>query len=146
MTEDEFRVEVALSEEKHGVSLGERLRTMDLDDEARERLGSKAIVTRDGMHLFVYAGAIETAREAKRVVTQLAEDDGLIAEVSMTRWHPVEGAWKDAEQPLPLSEAEKAAELRAKSERVAGEDPGVKYPAFVLIQSYEPEFMRDLGL
>lgn len=146
MTEDEFRVEVSLSEEDHGVSLGERLRTLDLDDEARERLGSKAIVTRDGMHLFVYAGSIETAREAKRVVAELAEDDGLTAEVSMTRWHPVEGAWKDAEQPLPDSEEDRAAELRAKSERVAEEDPGVQYPTFVMIQSYKPEFMRDLGL
>lgn len=146
MTDDEFRVEVALSEEEHGVSLGERLRTMDLDDEAQERLGSNAIVTRDGMHLFVYAGTIETAREAKRVVTELAEEDGLTAEVSMTRWHPVEGAWKDAEQSLPDSEEEKAAELRAKSDRVADEDPGVKFPTFVMIQSYKPEFMRDLGL
>ncbi|CAN5638317.1 hypothetical protein BH10ACT11_BH10ACT11_19920 [soil metagenome] len=146
MTDDEFRVEVALSEEEHGVSLGERLRTMDLDDEAQERLGSNAIVTRDGMHLFVYAGSIETAREAKRVVTELAEEDGLTADVSMTRWHPVEGSWKDAEAPLPDSEAERVAELKAKAERVAGEDPGVQYPTFVMIQSYKPEFMRDLGL
>ena len=55
MTDDEFRVEVVLTEEEHSFSLGERLHGLDLDDEARERLGSKAIVTRDGLHLFVYA-------------------------------------------------------------------------------------------
>ena len=146
MTDDEFRVEVALSEEGHGVSLSERLHTLDLDDDAQERLGAKAIVTRDGMQLFIYAGSIETAREARRVVTELAEEDGLTPEITTTRWHPVEGAWKDAEQPLPENEAERAAELRAKSERVAQEDPGVQFPTFVRIQSYKPEFLRDLGL
>jgi hypothetical protein len=146
MTDDEFRVEVVLSEEEHSLSLGERLHSLDLDDEARERLGSQAIVTRDGARLFVYAGSIETVREARRVIEELLADEGLQGEIETTRWHPVEGAWKDAEQPLPESEEQKAAELRAKSERVAGEDPGIKYPTFVRLQSYEPKFLRDLGL
>ena len=36
---DEWRVEVALDEDQHGTSLGERLRSLDLDDQARRRLG-----------------------------------------------------------------------------------------------------------
>ena len=38
---DEWRVEVELDEERHGFSLGERLRSHSLDDEARERLGGR---------------------------------------------------------------------------------------------------------
>src|SRR5688572_22676991 len=62
--EDEFRVEVELADEGHGLSLGERLRALDLDDEARERLGSRVIVTRDGSHLFLYANTRESCAEA----------------------------------------------------------------------------------
>ena len=69
--EDEFRVEVELAEEGHGLSLGERLRALDLDDEARERLGSRVIVTRDGSQLFLYANTRESCAEAERVVREL---------------------------------------------------------------------------
>ena len=46
LTDDEWRVEVELDEDQHGTSLGERLRTLDLDDQARKRLGGSVIVTR----------------------------------------------------------------------------------------------------
>ena len=80
------------------------------------------------------------------MIEDLLAEDEIEAEIETSRWHPLEGAWKDAEQPLPESEADKVAELRAKSERVAGEDPGVQYPTFVRLQSYKPSFLRDLGL
>ena len=53
MDEDGFRVEVSLDDEEHGYSAAERLRAVDLDDEARERLGSSVMVTRDGPRLFL---------------------------------------------------------------------------------------------
>ena len=52
---DEWRVEVELGDEQHHLTLGERLRTLDLDDEARSRLGDRVIATRDGDHMFLYA-------------------------------------------------------------------------------------------
>ena len=76
---EEWRVEVELREEGHGLSLGERLRHLDLDDEARERLGGSVIVTRDGARMFLYAGSEQAAREAARVIAQLASDEGLDA-------------------------------------------------------------------
>lgn len=103
---DEWRVEVQLDDPEHGYTLGERLRALRLDDEARERLGGRAIVTRDGARLFVYAGTEETAREAERVVESLLAEERLTADVSVTRYHPVEGAWKDASIPLPQDEEE----------------------------------------
>lgn len=145
MTGEEFRVEVELDDADRGLSLGERLRAFDLDDEARERLGGRAIVTRDGSHLFVYTASRDASREAERVIRELLDADELTAEVKATRWHPVAGEWKDADEPLPETEEERARELR---ERSAHEDAdeGIHSPAFVMLGSYKPSFMRDLGL
>ena len=111
---DEFRVEVELDDDKHGYSTGERLRALDLDNEARERLGSMVMVTRDGSKLFLYTAAQAHALEAERVVRRLVEADGLSAEIAVTRWHPVEESWKDASIPLPATPEEEAAEYAAR--------------------------------
>ena len=50
--DDGFRVEVELDDDEHGYSIRERLRALDLDDRARERLGRGVLVTRDGPRLF----------------------------------------------------------------------------------------------
>ena len=59
--DEEFRVEVELDDDEHHLSLARRLRAVDLDDEARERLGSRVVVTRDGSHLFLYATNLRRA-------------------------------------------------------------------------------------
>jgi hypothetical protein len=111
---DEFRVEVELDDDAHGYSLGERLRALDLDDEARKRLGRRVLVTRDGSRLFLYAATEEDAREAAEVVRKLVEADGLTAEIAVTRWHPIEEAWKDASLPLPRTPGEEEVEYEAR--------------------------------
>ncbi len=143
-TESEFRVEVELAEEGHGLSLGDRLRALDLDDEARERLGSRVIVTRDGPHLFLYANSRESCAESARVVRELLEADGLTASVRATRWHPVAEQWKDADEPLPDTPETLAAEQRTHDEH--GDDEDLHAPEFVQLASYKPKFLRDLGL
>jgi hypothetical protein len=119
--ESEWRVEVDLDDEGHGHGLGERLRALRLDDEARERLGKRVIVTRDGSHVFLYADGEETTREAERVARELVDSHGLTADIGVTRWDPVEGAWKDASEPLPTSEEERAAALARKEAAEAEE-------------------------
>jgi hypothetical protein len=114
---DEWRVEVKLQEEGHGLSLGDRLRALDLDDEARKRLGERVVVTRDGSRMFLYTGSEETSREAERVAKELAADDGLEARTRITRWHPDEEEWLDAGTPMPQSEAERVAEHREREAR-----------------------------
>jgi hypothetical protein len=110
---DEFRVEVELDDAEGGYSLGERLRALDLDDAARERLGEGVMVTRDGSRLFLYAASDSEAREAERTIRELVEADELTAEIAVTRWHEVEEAWKDASLPLPATGAEVQAEQAA---------------------------------
>ena len=118
---DEFRVEVELDDDEHRFSIGERLRALDLDDDARERLGPGVLVTRDGSRLFLYAANETQAREAERVVRELVDADGLTAEIRVMRWHPVEEAWKDASIPLPSTADELEAEYAAREEAEAQE-------------------------
>jgi hypothetical protein len=107
---DEWRVEVNLDDPEHGYSLSERLRSHDLDDQARKRLADRVIVTRDDAHVFLYAGAEPAAREAERVARELLEGGDLSGAIAVTRWHPDEEAWRDASEPLPSTEAEREAE------------------------------------
>ena len=48
---DEWRVEVHLEDEGHGLTLGDRLKSLDLDNDARKRLGERVVVTRDGARM-----------------------------------------------------------------------------------------------
>lgn len=119
--DEEYRVEVELDDAAHGYSLRERLRALDLDDEARRRLGRGVMVTRDGSRLFAYAGSDAQAREAEDVLRGLVEAERLTAEIAVTRWHPVEETWKDPSIPLPSSPGEEAAELAAHEAAEAAE-------------------------
>lgn len=117
MAED-FRVEVELDDEAHGYSLRERLRALNLDDEARERLGRNVVVTRDGSRLFAYTSTEEQAREAEQVISGLVAAEGLSADLAVTRWHPVAEDWRDASLPLPQTTEEEELEYE---EREAAE-------------------------
>ena len=121
MTDDEWRVEVELQEEEHGQALGERMRTAELDQEARRRLGRHVIVTRDGPRLFLYAEREARAREAERLIRELVAADRVEARVALTRWHPIEEAWRDASLPLPLDAEDQEAE-RARREAAESEE------------------------
>ncbi|HMI98236.1 MAG TPA: hypothetical protein VK488_00205 [Gaiellaceae bacterium] len=116
MRDDEWRVEIDLDDAEHGLGLGERLRAHDLDDEARKRLGGRVVVTRDGPRVFLYAGRESESREAERVARELVATENLTAEIAVTRWHPVEEAWKDASIPLPQTAEGEHEELRLKEE------------------------------
>ena len=124
LPDQEWRVEVNLDDEQHGYSLGERLRAHDLDDEARKRLGGGVIVTREGPRLQVYTNSEAAAREAERVVRELAEAERLTAEISVTVWDEERDAWLDAEGGEvvedPRAERGGAGVLRARRVRGPG--------------------------
>ena len=105
LPDEEWRVEADLDDERHGYSLSERLRAHDLDDDARERLGGRVIVTRDGPHLYLYAASEDGAREAERVIRALLEEDDLTADVTVTRWDPDAEAWVPASEPTGAERA-----------------------------------------
>ena len=103
MADEDWRVEVELDDEEQGYSVAERLHAGDLDDQARERLEGQVGVSRDGSHLFLYAADETQAREAERVVRELVDRDGLSAEITLRRWHPVQQEWEDPSVPLPTT-------------------------------------------
>lgn len=110
---EEWRVEAELGEEGHGLSLGERLRTLDLDDEARERLGDRVVVTRDGSRMFLYARTAEEASAASQVIETLAGEEGIEAQTELTRWDEEVDAWvstegSDAGRPADAEDAGEA--------------------------------------
>jgi hypothetical protein len=93
MSTDEWRVEIDLDDEQHGYGLGERFRSHDLDDEARKRLGRRAIVSRDGPRVFLYTGTEAQAREAERIARELVAADELTADIDVTRWDAESEDW-----------------------------------------------------
>lgn len=109
---DEWRVEVALDEDHNGATLSDALHHLQVDNEARKLLGGSVVVTRDGRFVFLYAWHEESAQEAERVVKNLMQDEKLVGQVRLMRWHPVAEEWKDAEEPLPDDEAARAEEVR----------------------------------
>jgi hypothetical protein len=131
---DEWRVEVALDKDQNGDSLSDRLHELQLDDEARKRLGGSVIVTRDGRFIFIYGWHEESAQEAERVVKDIMDHEKLIGEVRLMRWHPVAEEWKDADDPLPDDEAAHAEEMREAEAEGARETRYGEYPWEVVIE------------
>jgi hypothetical protein len=135
---DEFRIEIDLHDALHG--LGDRLRSLDLDDDVQERLGDRVIVTRDGERMYVYTETAEAAHEAERVVREVLVEDGLETETRRRRWNPSERFWQDADEPLAQSDDPTPPDYARKAA-----DEGIEHPLFVYIEDHQPEFIRDLG-
>ena len=121
---DEWRVEVDLDDEQHGLKLGERLRGLDLDDEARKRLGDRVIVTRDGSKLFLYATTEEQAREAEGVARDLVAAEGLSADTVADALASGRGRLEGRLLPMPETDVERAAERERHEEAAEREPPG----------------------
>lgn len=143
---DEWRVEVVLDDDDNGQSLGERLHRLQLDDEARKRLGGSVIVSRDGNRLFLYAWHDESAREAERVVRELMDEDNLSGEVRLVRWHPAADEWRPADQALPEGEQERDAEEEehARAGKRAGRESG-SYAWEVVIDLPDVQTTREFA-
>lgn len=107
---DDWRVRVEVSEEGAVGRLAGVLREAALERDARQRLGGRVAVTRDGPTVFLYTGSEERAREAERVVGGLISAHDLRADVALDRWHPIEERWEDGALPLPQTDADARAE------------------------------------
>jgi hypothetical protein len=132
MPDEEFKVEVELGNEAHHLSFWERLKSLDVDDEARKRLGDRVTVTRDGNFLQLYTRTLTDAQEAERTVRELIADDQLEADYALSRWDGSKQEWVD-----PVGGDEVPDD--------APETPAPD-PSYVILEAYKPEFLRDLGL
>ena len=83
MRNEDWRVEVELDVDLFGHSLSERLRALDLDEEAKRRLGRQVLITRDESRLFLYTETGSEAAAAARVLQEIVDADGLAADISV---------------------------------------------------------------
>ncbi len=132
MPDEEFKVEVELGNDAHHLSFWERLRTLDVDDEARKRLGARVTVTRDGNWIQLYTHTLQDAREAERAVRELVQADDVVAGYTTTRWDAGAQQWVDPSDGDAVTDD--------------APDVPVPDPSYVILEAYKPEFLRDLGL
>ena len=132
MSDEEFKVEVELGSEEHHLSFWERLRSLDVDDEARKRLGGRVTVTRDGNRIQLYTGSLQDAREAENTARELVVADEITAEYTVSRWDANVQEWVDPTDGDAVTDD--------------APDAPVPDPSYVILEAYKPEFLRDLGL
>jgi hypothetical protein len=87
-------------------------------DMLRRRLGDDISVSGDKTHLFLYAGAENTAQEAEYAARDVLAQQGLSADFRFECWDPVGTAWRDpraSDGPagLPADDEEKPGRLRS---------------------------------
>ncbi|MEO3758526.1 hypothetical protein ABGB19_09620 [Mycobacterium sp. B14F4] len=132
MPDEEFKVEVELGSHEHRLSFWEKLRALDLDDDARKRLGSRVTVTRNGDRIQLYTRTLADAQEAERTVRGLVSDDHVSAQYTVSRWDAAAQEWVD-----PASGQEVHDDAR---------EAPTPDPSYVILEAYKPHFLRDLGL
>jgi hypothetical protein len=110
MSNDDWRVTVTFTEQSGGGRLRKALHVHEVDDEARELLGDRVVVSEADGVVFLYTTTRESAREAERVVRGILAAYDLDAELAIDRWHPIEERWEDEQVLLPASESEAEAE------------------------------------
>jgi hypothetical protein len=107
---DDWRVRVEISGEGAAAALSKRLEAFDLAHDLKTAFQDRVIVSRDGPDVFCYAGSREQAEAARRAVRSLASEHDWKVEFELERWHPVAERWERPDQPLPASDADRAAE------------------------------------
>ena len=132
MADDEFRVLVELGSDQDPLSFWEKLRSLDLDDDAKQRLGSRVMITRDGNRMIFYTATLSDAQEAERTVRALVVEDDLSAEYSIARWNGDEQEWEDPADGDPVIDD--------------GPEGSLPDASYIPVEAYKPEFLRDLGL
>jgi len=103
MSED-WRVTATL-EDDFGHGLAAVLREHVLEDEVGAFVGDRVAVSADNTHLFLYTDTRLAAERARQVVTAVLAEDGKQASYELSRWHPAEEAWENADRPFPTSDA-----------------------------------------
>ena len=101
---------MTLREEADTGRLRHSLHELEAEEDARDLLGGRVVVSEGDDRLVLYADTREAAREAQRVVREILVDQGLAADFAIDRWHPIEERWEDEDVPLPRTDAEREAE------------------------------------
>jgi hypothetical protein len=107
---DDWRLQVDLHETGHVHGLVSELEARELAHDLSTEFADRVIVSRNEATVFLYAGTREQIEAARKVVTRLDEQHAWEASLDLRRWHPIAEEWEDPDDPLPRTDAEKAAE------------------------------------
>ena len=110
MADQDWRLHLRLHHDGQASDLVYRLDELEFGHDARQQLGERIVVSKDGPEVFLYADTESAAMEAERVVRAELDREGWQAEVALHRWHPIEEEWKDAAAPMPETDEEREAE------------------------------------
>ncbi len=106
----DWRVTISLSDVAHTERARRSVSEREVEDDVRHRLGGNVAVGAGDGQIFLYADTESAARQAEQVARGVLADDGITAEFTLQRWHPVEEQWESPDVALPQTEAERAAE------------------------------------
>lgn len=107
---DDWRLQIDFQEVEHVRRLLERLDARELEHDLSDAFHDRVIVSRDGDHVFLYAGTREQAESAGKLIDKLAGEQGWNVDAELKHWHPTAEEWEDPDVPLPDDDAAKAAE------------------------------------
>lgn len=125
---DDFRLTVEFEEEGPGFKLGRFLQESEIEDEVREQLGKRVVVTHDGPRVFLYTATEKQAEVVEQVVRRLLAENQINARIlPLLRWHSIEERWVDASVPLPRTQEEIEAEHERREQRQAEESQRLGY-------------------
>ena len=107
---DDWRLQVDLHDSGHVSGLVEQLEARELEHDLSTTFADRVIVSRNETRIFLFAGTREQIDAATQVVARLDDQHGWEVDTELQRWHPIAEAWEDPDQPLPESDAARAAE------------------------------------
>jgi hypothetical protein len=118
---NDWRVTVRLRAGGRAAQAADRLASHKVERQVHVRLGGKVMVGTDGQDvLYLYTHTQQAADTAEQAVSKLLDSDGLQAEYTVERWHPVEEEWQPADVRLPQTPAE----IQAERARLDAEETG----------------------
>ncbi len=82
----------------------------EVDQDVRRQLGRSIAVGAGDSQIFLYAGTELAARDAERVAREVLARQGIRAEFTLHRWHPIEEEWETPDVAMPRTDAERQAE------------------------------------
>ena len=107
---NDWRVTISLTDPAHLERARRSFSAHEVEEDVRRQRGRSAAIGAGDSQIFLYAGTENAARDAERVARDVLASQGIEAEFTLHRWHPIEEEWEDPDVALPRTEAERQAE------------------------------------
>jgi hypothetical protein len=127
---DDWRLRIELDGEEHARELADRLQSGEDEHGLTTDFVDRVIVSVDDNEVFAYTGSREQAERTEELVRSVAAVHGWTVAAHLHRWHPTAEAWEDADEPLPATDAERAAEHEELVSRERTESEQRGYPEY----------------